>query len=224
MSDKEIRNLADQATNSGFKTKAEEDQANDRAIAQALWDLVQEDQKKEYGKSYIPSTPENPTGNGGGDIRPEGSIKKEVPPSPVAPSRSGSAPQPRAPPPRQTPRHVSRLVAEAEKHTAKKPKVVPKREYQTPAPDPPSPAHVPTGWTCPICTLHNPIDFLCCDACTTERPENITRELAQNERKAVRISQPAGSKVATWRCHMCSTIMESQWWTCSTCGLMKQSS
>ena len=29
-------------------------------------------------------------------------------------------------------------------------------------------------WECPICTLQNPADFLCCDACTTERPESVT--------------------------------------------------
>jgi hypothetical protein len=223
-SDKEINDLADQATNNGFKTKAEEDEANDRAIAQAMWDLVQEDQKKEYGESYIPSTPANPTGNGGGDVRPEGSIKREAPPSPASPLRSRSAPEPRAAPTRQPPRHISRLVTENEKHTTKKPRVVPKKEYDPPVSFQPPPAPAPpTEWTCPICTLHNPIDFLCCDACTTERPEEITRKLVEDVKK-VRTTQPAGIKVDTWRCHLCSTMMESKWWTCSTCGVMKQSS
>ena len=66
--EKEIRELGDQATRNGFRTKAEEDEANERAISQALWELVQEDEKKEYGSSFIASTPQNPTGNGGGEI------------------------------------------------------------------------------------------------------------------------------------------------------------
>jgi hypothetical protein len=222
-SDKEIKDLVDQATNNGFKTKAEEDEANDRAIAQALWDLVQEDQQKEYGESYIPSTPANPTGNGGGDVRPDGPTKREAPPTSASPFRSKTDQEPRAAPARQPPRHVSRLVTENQKPVAKKPRVVPK-ENEAPPPDLPSPPQAPSEWTCPICTLHNPIDFLCCDACTTERPEEITRTIAQDARKAVRSTQSMGLKVDTWRCHMCSTIMESKWWTCSTCGVMKQSS
>jgi rubrerythrin len=31
-------------------------------------------------------------------------------------------------------------------------------------------------------------------------------------------------KIDTWRCSRCTTIMESKWWTCSTCGKMKESS
>jgi hypothetical protein len=223
-SEKEIKDLADQATNNGFKTKAEEDEANDRAIAQALWDLVQEDQRKEYGESYIPSTPSNPTGNGGGDVRPERSIKSEGPSSSASPLPAKVIPDARAVSSHQPPRHVSRLVTENEKRVVKKTRIIPKKEDEPPAPDPPSAAQVSGGWTCHICTLHNPIDFLCCDACTTERPEEITRKLAENEKESVRISQSTGVKVDTWRCHMCSTIMESKWWICSTCGVMKQSS
>ncbi|KKY16100.1 putative zinc [Phaeomoniella chlamydospora] len=44
----------------GFKTKAEEDDANERAIMQAYMDLVQEEEKEKYGNSYIPPSEENP--------------------------------------------------------------------------------------------------------------------------------------------------------------------
>ncbi|KAK0104464.1 hypothetical protein ONS95_004753 [Cadophora gregata] len=236
--DDEIKMLADAATQNGSKTKAEEDEANDRAIAQALWDLVQEDEKKEYGNSYIPPTPANPTGNGGGDISPSTStapaIKREAP-SPQA------KPKTKAPPIRQhSDRPVSRLVAESSKKP--KPKSLASRAATAPVPapaasgprvpipiqssDPPSPTPVASGWTCPICTLHNPVTFLACDACTSERPAEITKQLAAAERtkQADSTTQRFGVQLEIWTCSQCTTVMEQKWWTCSTCGKLKNSS
>ncbi|KAK4145532.1 WLM domain-containing protein [Dichotomopilus funicola] len=45
-SDEEIRQASQSWTRNGFRTRAEEDAANEAAIAQALWELVQEDRKK----------------------------------------------------------------------------------------------------------------------------------------------------------------------------------
>lgn len=50
----EIREIADTATRNGFRTQAEEDAANEAAIAQALWELVEEEEKARMGNSYIP--------------------------------------------------------------------------------------------------------------------------------------------------------------------------
>lgn len=235
-SDQEIKNLADEATKNGFRTKADMDEANERAIAQALWELVQEDEKKEYGADYIPPTQANPTGNGGGDVGPSGfvkkeAIKREAPSSPPVPTRS------KPPPVRQHPdRPVSRLVTENAAKTAKKPKVLPTRTTIPPpvptsskpslplASDPPSPEPYLSGWTCPVCTLHNPIGFLACDACTSERPLEVTQKIADADRRKVVTSQPAGVLSQTWTCSRCNTIMEQNWWTCSTCGKMKDRS
>ncbi|KAI9171808.1 autoinducer 2 sensor kinase/phosphatase luxQ [Paramyrothecium foliicola] len=79
LSDSEIRSIADTATRNGFRTQAEEDEANEAAIAQALWELVQEDEQAKYGRSYIPPTAANPTGNGGGAV-----LATEAEPSPPA--------------------------------------------------------------------------------------------------------------------------------------------
>ncbi|KAI1818203.1 WLM-domain-containing protein [Poronia punctata] len=46
----EIVEIADTATRNGFGTKAEEDAANEVAIAQALWELVQEEEEEERKK------------------------------------------------------------------------------------------------------------------------------------------------------------------------------
>lgn len=217
--EKEIIDLTNEAIHNGFKTKAEEDKANERAIAQAMWELVQDDQKKEYGDDYIASTPENPAGNGDGKIGPSKPIKKEPPPLPLhskpAPPETGSS--------RQPPKHVSRLITES---TAKKPKPIPQSVATIPksVPDPPSPEPYMSGWTCEVCTLHNPLNFLSCDACTTERPSEVTKKIAEEGRKKITTSQPTGVKSGTWTCKRCTTAMENKWWTCSTCGTMKASS
>ncbi|KAI1132735.1 WLM-domain-containing protein [Nemania abortiva] len=53
----EIIEIADTATKNGFRTKAEEDAANDAAIAQALWEIVQEEEMAKKGSSYVPPSP-----------------------------------------------------------------------------------------------------------------------------------------------------------------------
>jgi len=218
--DKEIKDLADQATRNGFRTQAEEDEANDRAIAQAMWELVQEDQKGEYGDSYIPSTPENPTGNAGGarsrqPTQPRGQGQPPIP----------TASKPSNPTFRQPSRPISRLVVEAESKTPRRPlkQLYPSSTsipVSTPART--SPPAAITGWTCPVCTLHNPVTYLTCDACTLERPPEITTRISEDERRRNTVSLP--SAVDSWECSRCDTVMESRWWTCSTCGKLKESS
>ncbi|KAI1109347.1 WLM-domain-containing protein [Nemania sp. NC0429] len=50
----EIVEIAETATRNGFRTKAEEDAANDAAIAQALWEIVQEEETAKKGGAYVP--------------------------------------------------------------------------------------------------------------------------------------------------------------------------
>ncbi|KAK1494783.1 WLM domain-containing protein [Colletotrichum tamarilloi] len=44
--DREIQQISETATKNGFRTQAEEDAANEAAIAQALWELVQEEERQ----------------------------------------------------------------------------------------------------------------------------------------------------------------------------------
>lgn len=221
--EKEIKDLADQATQNGYRTKAEEDMANDEAIAQALWELVQEDEKRERGDSYIPPTPANPTGNGGNHVFFSRPIKPSTAPSNTLQSRP--------PPARGPPQNVSRLVTEAATETTKTSKSNPvvrkdmKKDNEAfipvPALSQTTATPVIADWTCPICTLHNKIDYLACDACTVERPEEISRKIAEDARRR---TLSAEKQTRTWHCHRCTTVMEDQWWTCRSCGTMKQSS
>lgn len=222
----EIKDLADEATQNGFKTQAEEDQANEMAIAQAMWELVQEDQKMEYGDLYVPPSVQNPAGNGGGNVggqlsakKPQSSYKQPPPKQASTPSLNSAG----MGIPRQPLGHVSRLVLESSNKISK-PSPRPKDTQNEPAQGPVYPVPVLTGWTCTICTLHNPIEFLCCDACTTERPESITKQIALNAQKKASATKPSASQQLMWTCRWCSTKMDNQWWTCSTCGKMKESS
>ncbi|KAJ9227431.1 hypothetical protein DTO169C6_72 [Paecilomyces variotii] len=123
--------LADEISQNGFRTKAEEEDANEQAIMQAYIELLQEEEREKYGESYIPPSQELPAGPRttlSPPPVPEGS-KPMLP----TPARSSSTPQG---PSGQISNNAS---------------------YDQP-------------WTCPICTLENPPAYLCCDACTTERP------------------------------------------------------
>ncbi|KAI9759620.1 MAG: hypothetical protein M4579_002188 [Chaenotheca gracillima] len=60
---KDSRAIFDQATQNGFRTQAEEDDANERAIMQAYIELLQEEEKVKWGDAYVPPSQENPAGN-----------------------------------------------------------------------------------------------------------------------------------------------------------------
>ncbi|OTA94147.1 hypothetical protein M434DRAFT_395053 [Hypoxylon sp. CO27-5] len=196
----EIREIADTATRNGFRTQAEEDAANDAAIAQALWELVQEEEKAKKGDNYIP---------------PSASTQ------PWTSDRSSTS---RPGPSREAENNKSRGDGRS-------------------------------TWTCDICTLVNPVSFLCCDACGTERGGEVTSSLARKSSKkqptfidltqspqanrqgastsrpttalAARQSQPSTpvkTPAPTWTCSFCGRIRERQWWSCDLCGTIKQQS
>jgi hypothetical protein len=60
--DDEIQLISESATRNGFRTRADEDAANEAAIAQALWELVQEDEMAKYGDDYVPPSAQDPMG------------------------------------------------------------------------------------------------------------------------------------------------------------------
>ncbi|KKK19736.1 hypothetical protein P175DRAFT_0522442 [Aspergillus ochraceoroseus IBT 24754] len=207
--------LAEEASRNGFRTKAEEDDANERAIMQVYIDLIEEEERERYGPSYIPPSQDNPAG-------PRASLS----PPPV---------------PQNTKPHLPTRSEEPVDLTA-------------------DDTLQETTWMCPTCTLINPANFLCCDACTAERPHlsnphstpkppsttesNASRPVNRNKRPVdhtveynntfknrrsaveslAALESNAQKRPLGWLCHSCGTFMETEWWTCSGCGTMKPAS
>lgn len=55
--------IVEETTKTGFRTMADEENANEQAIMLAYIDLIEEEEKEQYGASYIPPSKENPTGS-----------------------------------------------------------------------------------------------------------------------------------------------------------------
>ncbi|KAK4226157.1 WLM domain-containing protein [Podospora fimiseda] len=190
--DKEISQISEQWRRNGFKTQAEEEAANDAAIAQAYWELVQEDERRARANSEA--------------------IRSSQLTEYYAPSQPSSS---RPPPPIS---HNTR-------------------------PTPP-PASNSAYWACKACTLHNSLTATKCAVCDTPRPvtnngEVIDLTSSSPSRPPPRINPtpqsgssssyrptppPPPPRSSTWTCKQCTNVMDSQWWSCSACGQIKDES
>ncbi|KAF2634157.1 WLM-domain-containing protein [Massarina eburnea CBS 473.64] len=180
--------LRDQQARDGFKTKAEEDDANDQAIAHALSDLMEEEEMQRLSDLCAPS------GGGGLAWDPVNGLQFDNDPPP--PRDPASRPPSRPTTSSRTPslnsqgRPVSRLVAQASNSSARSRTTATRPSSRLISEDegrtrnrafPPetatstSPIDLtaptePGKWACPQCTLHNPLDFLSCEVCGLEQP------------------------------------------------------
>ncbi|KAI9796863.1 MAG: hypothetical protein M1833_005912 [Piccolia ochrophora] len=150
---KDSKAVVDQASKNGFRTQAEEDDANERAIMEAYIELIQQEEREKWGDSYSPASAENPSGSAGEkehsaqatmqfvdaeDDPQQGRLGSSVVAATAAPRSSSDS-------------SVEDITKPSKRMRPEK--------------------HLPDQrmWPCPICTLENPKDFLCCGACGTER-------------------------------------------------------
>ena len=205
--------IIEEASRNGFRTKAEEDDANEAAIMQAYIELLQEEERERYGEDYIQPSSKNPAGSQGQQH--SGSSREA--------SDSYDRPEVLPVPTMTKPKENSNFVDLDNLE------------------DSDSSQGLFDSWTCEICTLHNPSTYLCCDACGTERSGDKPRTkqaqpIGASKSASTRL-QPTKSlsklaslyeeqqkKPVGWLCHSCGNYMENEWWTCSQCGTMKLSS
>lgn len=213
---------AEQAARNGFMTSAEEEMANESAIAEALWELVQEEEARKAGVQRDAwakdagawdagmGFEENGVdtgrrgGNGGGRKSPEPvpvpDIGADIPTT-LSPSRSATT----------WPCPVCTLVNPGTYLVCDACGTERVAPGPSPFETPPRQPNVPQTKR----SAHSHSDSgLPPQSRKRQRMEAILAGQAGHER----------AKHAGWLCGSCGTFMENRWWTCSACGRMKESS
>jgi hypothetical protein len=225
---------AEDALKNGFRTKAEMDDANDVAIAQALADLMEQDEENAIELGSPPPdglewSPEkglqptkSPTPSSSSGKSKETQFRAQQPNA----NRSSSYPQsePRKPPVNPNGRPISRVVLEAEAQRKNK---LSKPPPYTSSKAPASAGYISANpqsslrdqWSCLTCTLTNEPLATQCAVCDTQR-SGISEPPPYSQ---IMETFPSTSMPLGWLCR-CGTFMENEWWTCTSCGTMKPSS
>ncbi|KIX98711.1 uncharacterized protein Z520_05172 [Fonsecaea multimorphosa CBS 102226] len=142
-------------------TKAEQADEDEAALMQAYIDMIQEEEAQMVGPGYVPPSQQNPTGG----------IQKGNSIFPPVDTRSL----------REQQLQIERQLQQQQAQTGGKeyePETKPKAtKPKATKPNTPPLNHPPPllpqdeeTWTCEVCTLINPINYLLCGACETERP------------------------------------------------------
>ncbi|KAJ5167753.1 Zinc finger RanBP2-type [Penicillium canariense] len=223
--------LAEEASRNGFRTKAEEDDANEQAILQAFIELIQEEEREKYGDSYIPPSQENPAGP-----------RTRESPHP-SDCHTSKAPQ-LDPSPEQT---LEALDLTADNSSYEAPWTCTTCTLENP----------PNFLCCDVCAAERPVPLDTQSTVISRQPgpANRTRpEPSRPKKRGLQVDGVEEKEEATprdnfafknrsraldtlasidrevskrplgWLCDQCGSFMEIQWWTCSCCGKMKPSS
>jgi hypothetical protein len=74
-------------------------------------------------------------------------------------------------------------------------------------------------WSCPTCTLLNPITEMACDACTTPNPDPPP----PSRIRSIERGGDGGGKVQGWFCDFCgSGPRDMSFWSCGECGWVRK--
>ena len=219
--------LVEEESRNGFRTQAEEDDANEEAILQAFIELIQEEEREKYGSSYVAPSQENPAGP-----RTEPSSSK--------------------PPARETAKY---LLSQKTSAVASSSTSANNSSYDAPWTCPTCTLENPSNFLCcDVCAAERPTPTNNNSAKGPSRqtPVQSTRTEPEKQKKRAlpddtgvtvdpardtfafknrtraldtlsSLDRDANKRPLGWVCS-CGTFMETQWWTCSLCGSMKPSS
>ena len=224
------------ATKPGFTTtQAGQDDPNEAAIMQAYIEMIQQEEREKHGGTYMPPSQNNPAG---------------VRSAPTAPVSAGSLRAQQASIEKSMTRRDLHLTLPTDDKAAQVLEKTPKASDQKIF----ASGGRPDTWTCEICTLVNPIDFLQCGACETNRSQSLVEISQQRAVKSSKHMNPKRhnlpnpnhkalrsktdladtfakaaearmqQKPAAWRCHGCGTYVDQEWWSCNSCGSVRTSS
>ena len=131
------------------RTTIDHEDEDEEAVMQAYIELIQEDEKQQLGKDYIAPSQSNPAGTKALPTKAPSTLLKQ---QQEIEERLQSSRSDTNNPNNSTPQPPP-----------------PPTKLPNPSIPPPPPQQT---WTCDICTLINPINFLSCDACGTEPPHS----------------------------------------------------
>lgn len=223
------------------RTQVDHEDEDESTLMQAYIDLIQEDEQQRLGDLYIPPSQENPSGSKALPNDPsknllkqqreiEDSIRREKQPKLNHTSFSPESTQQPQPPQKDQ----RSLFDSSSASTSSAP------SPQPPPPSLPEADPEPSTWTCEICTLINPLQFLTCEACTVERPawisESIPSQAVRPRASAVQPTNKSGRpssytgnalkpRLDAYTNHARFSAQEAEkkqrkpiGWTCSRCG------
>lgn len=218
---------AERAIMNGFRTQAEEDNANEEAILQAAIDLIAEGEREEEMQKKAWE-------ERGGYVWIEDDDDESIPVPvsvPVSTAQSASS------------KH-SRPASSKHSPASESKRPIPSNH---PFSDTPPTYEEALGissntWACDLCTLINPTSNANCDACGVQRPEEDPEIVEVPRRQSITTAlptRPGGLKRSTsvktkqrvrfgpdpvkrmWHCRNCTAANDAEWWTCTACGIMK---
>ena len=194
-------------------TQAPNVNLDEETMMKAFIELIQEEERKQHGDSYVPATQDNPSG-----------LRTTEAPLPISPN-------------------LLRAQQASLESELTKAKVAPAQPTTSSRATPtPPPQTQPSTWPCPACTFINTTELSYCEVCEgprpaepkAEKPEKAMKETpaalaprlksedAWARIKAQEDAKNAG-KAAVWECR-CGQFNEQMWWSCQACGSVKTSS
>ncbi|KAI1205640.1 WLM-domain-containing protein [Annulohypoxylon truncatum] len=196
----EIQQIADTATKNGFRTQAEEDAANDAAIAQALWELVQEEEMAKKGNDYIPPSSSIQTWDDGG-------------------GSSSSAPGPPEPS-----RKPEKSVSRGSTWTCDICTLVNPASFLCCDACGMERGEKITQDLAGRSTKGQPTFIDLTQSPSANKRSVSTSKPGSRPTAGPPIPHSTRPPAPTWTCTFCGRVREKQWWSCDLCGTIKQQS